>query len=80
MKHHYRIYRTILQQQDVSPYGELNYLPWTSRMKKERRIKSQILPDFTSEWLEFQSTGPPDLLSVWTMYFDGSKRIQGAGA
>jgi hypothetical protein len=40
-------------------------------------IKSQILPDFTAEWLELQSAGPPDLSSVWTMYFDGSKRIQG---
>jgi hypothetical protein len=38
------------------------------------------LPDFTAEWLELQSTGPLDLSSVWTMYFDSSKRIQGAGA
>jgi ribonuclease HI len=38
------------------------------------------LPDFTSEWLELQNTGPPDLSSVWTIYFDGSKRVQGAGA
>jgi hypothetical protein len=43
-------------------------------------IKSQVLPDFTAEWLELQNTGPPDLSSVWTMYFDGLKRIQGAGA
>jgi ribonuclease HI len=48
--------------------------------EKRKVIKSQILPDFTVEWLELQSTGPPDLSSVWTMYFDGSKRIQGAGA
>jgi ribonuclease HI len=48
--------------------------------EKRKAIKSQILPDFTAEWLELQSTGPPDLSSVWTMYFDGSKRIQGAGA
>jgi ribonuclease HI len=48
--------------------------------KKRKAIKSQVLPDFTTEWLELQSTGPPDLSSVWTMYFDGSKRIQGAGA
>jgi ribonuclease HI len=47
--------------------------------EKRKAIKSQILPDFTAEWLELQSTGPPDLSSVWTMYFDGSKRIQGAG-
>jgi ribonuclease HI len=48
--------------------------------EKRKAIKSQILPDFTAEWLELQSIGPPDLSSVWTMYFDGSKRIQGAGA
>jgi ribonuclease HI len=27
-----------------------------------------------------QNTGPPDLSSVWTIYFDGSKRVQGAGS
>jgi hypothetical protein len=48
--------------------------------KKRKAIKLQVLPDFTAEWLELQSTGPPDLSSVWTMYFDGSKRVQGIGA
>jgi hypothetical protein len=43
--------------------------------EKRKAIKSQILPDFTVEWLELQSAVPPDLSSVWTMYFDGSKRI-----
>jgi ribonuclease HI len=47
---------------------------------KRKAIKSQVLPDFTAKWLELQNTGPPDLSSVWTMYFDGSKRVQGAGA
>jgi hypothetical protein len=41
--------------------------------EKRKAIKSQVLPDFTAEWLELQNTGPPDLSSVWTMYFDGSK-------
>jgi hypothetical protein len=48
--------------------------------KKMKAIRSQILPDFTVEWLELQNTGPPDLSSVWTMYFNGSKRVEGAGA
>jgi ribonuclease HI len=48
--------------------------------EKRKAIKSQILPDFIAEWLKLQNTGPPDLSSVWMMYFDGSKRIQGAGA
>jgi ribonuclease HI len=33
-----------------------------------------------AEWLELQNTGPPDLSSVWTMYFNGLKTVQGAGA
>jgi hypothetical protein len=48
--------------------------------EKRKAIKSQILPDFIAEWLELQSTGLSDLSSVWTMYFDGSKRVQGVGA
>jgi ribonuclease HI len=44
--------------------------------EKRKAIKSQVLLDFTAEWLELQNTRPPDLSSVWTMYFDGSKRVQ----
>jgi ribonuclease HI len=47
---------------------ELSPLDITYEKRKE--IKSQVLPDFTAEWLEQQNTGPPDL----------SKRVQGAGA
>jgi hypothetical protein len=32
--------------------------------EKGKAIKSQILADFTAEWLDLQSTGPPDLSSV----------------
>jgi hypothetical protein len=48
--------------------------------EKIKTIKWQILPDFTTEWLELQNIGQPDLSSVRTMYFDGSKRVEGAGA
>jgi hypothetical protein len=48
--------------------------------ENRKAIKSQVLPDFTAEWLELQNIGPPDLLSIWIMYFDGSKRVQGARA
>jgi hypothetical protein len=48
--------------------------------EKRKAIKSQILPDFTAEWLELQNTCHPDLSSVWTVYFDGSKRVEGARA
>jgi hypothetical protein len=63
----------------VSLWG-IELSPMDITYKKRKAIKSQVLPDFTAEWLELQSTGPPDLLSTWTMYFDGSKRVQGAGA
>jgi ribonuclease HI len=63
----------------VSLWG-IELSPLDITYKKRKEIKSQVLPDFTAEWLELQNTGPPDLSSVWTMYFDGSKRVQGAGA
>jgi ribonuclease HI len=62
----------------VSLWG-IELLPLDITYEKRKAIKSQVLPDFTAEWLELQNTGPPDLSSVWTMYFDGSKRVQGAG-
>jgi ribonuclease HI len=63
----------------VSLWG-IELSPLDITYEKRKAIKSQILPDFTAKWLELQSAGSPDLSSVWTMYFDGSKRIQGAGA
>jgi hypothetical protein len=61
----------------VSLWG-IELSPLDIMYEKRKAIKSQILLDFTTEWLELQNTGPPDLSSVWTMYFDGSKRVQGA--
>jgi ribonuclease HI len=63
----------------VSLWG-IELSPLDITYKKQKAIKSQVLPDFTAEWLKLQNTGPPNLSSVWTMYFDGSKRVQGAGA
>jgi ribonuclease HI len=63
----------------VSLWG-IKLSPLDITYEKRKAIKSQVLPDFTAEWLELQNTGPPDLSSVWTMYFNGSKRVQGAGA
>jgi hypothetical protein len=48
--------------------------------EKRKAIKYQVLPDFTAEWLELQNTGPPEMSSIWTMYFNRSKRVQGAAA
>jgi ribonuclease HI len=63
----------------VSLWG-IELSPLDITYEKRKAIKSQVLPDFIAEWLELQNTGPLDLSSVCTMYFDGSKRVQGAGA
>src|SRR4051812_36584669 len=43
-------------------------------------IKAQVLPNFMVEWMVVQTPGPPDLSNSWKMFFDRSKRQQGAGA
>src|ERR1041385_4158051 len=54
--------------------------PRDLQYKHPTAIKAQVLPDFLVEWTEVQTPGPPDLSSSWSMFFDGSKRQQGAGA
>jgi ribonuclease HI len=43
-------------------------------------IKTQALVDFVSEWTEHQVPDNPEITEVWRMYFDGSLKLQGAGA
>jgi hypothetical protein len=43
-------------------------------------IKTQALVDFVSEWTEQQVLDNPETAEVWWMYFDGSLKLQGAGA
>jgi hypothetical protein len=43
-------------------------------------IKTQTLVDFISEWTEHQVPESPEVAEVWRMYFDGSLKLQGAGA
>jgi ribonuclease HI len=43
-------------------------------------IKTQALVDFISEWTEQQVPDNPEATEVWRMYFDGSLKLQGAGA
>src|SRR4051812_6142204 len=50
------------------------------QFKHPTTIKAQVLPDFLVEWTEAQTPAPLDLSNSWTMFFDGSKRQQGAGA
>jgi hypothetical protein len=43
-------------------------------------IKTQALVDFVSEWTKQQVPNNPVTTEVWRMYFDGSLKLQGAGA
>src|SRR6266498_3683724 len=51
-------------------------LTFQSRMT----IKSQALVDFITEWTEVQTPAITEKLEYWTMYFDDSLMIEGAGA
>ena len=52
---------------------ELDFKPRTA-------IKSQALVDFLAEWIEIQAPTSIEQLAYWTMYFDESLMIEGAGA
>jgi hypothetical protein len=48
--------------------------------KPRTTIKSQTLVDFMAEWRENQIPTPIDKPEHWTMYFDGSLKLDGGGA
>jgi hypothetical protein len=48
--------------------------------KPRTAIKSQALVDFMVEWRENQLPTPTDRPEHWVMYFDGSLKLEGAGA
>ena len=43
-------------------------------------INTLALVDFISEWTEHQVPDSPEVAEVWRMYFDGSLKMQRAGA
>src|SRR6266540_2322371 len=43
-------------------------------------IKSEALANFIAEWMKIQTPAITEKLEYWTMYFDGSLMIEGAGA
>jgi ribonuclease HI len=47
--------------------------------KPRTTIKSQALVDFMAEWRENQIPTPVDKPEHWTMYFDGSLKLDGSG-
>jgi hypothetical protein len=50
------------------------------RVPAPHGVKTYALVDFISEWTEHQVPDSPELAEVWRMYFDGSLKLQGAGA
>jgi ribonuclease HI/dsDNA-binding SOS-regulon protein len=48
--------------------------------KPRTTIKSQALVDFMAEWRENQLPTPTEQPEHWVMYFDGSLKLEGAGA
>ncbi|MCQ8064041.1 ribonuclease HI family protein [Salmonella enterica] len=52
----------------------------TLDFKPRTAIKSQALVDFVAEWTENQVPTPVERPEHWVMYFDGSLKLEGAGA
>jgi ribonuclease HI len=52
----------------------------TVDFKPRTTIKSQALVDFMAEWRENQLQTPTERPEHWVMYFDGSLKLEGAGA
>jgi ribonuclease HI len=48
--------------------------------KTRTTMKSQALVDFMAEWQENQIPTPTECPEHWVMYFDGSLKLEGAGA
>ena len=58
--------------------GQFNFSLWILSLKQKRR-SNQALTDFLAEWIEQQQ--PTQVHSEhWTMFFDGSKMLNGSSA
>jgi ribonuclease HI len=54
--------------------------PYTLGFRSRSTIKSQALVDFIVEWTDMNTPASPTSVEHWTMYFDSSLNIDGAGA
>ena len=54
--------------------------PFSLEFASRTTIKSQALVDFIVEWTDLSASASPESNEYWTMYFDGSLTIDGAGA
>ena len=54
--------------------------PFSLEFASRTTIKSQALVDFIVEWTDLSTPASSESDEYWTMYFDGSLTIDGAGA
>ena len=57
----------------------IELLPFEITYGPRRAIKSQVLADFVTEWMEAELPKEYNTYSNWIMYFDGSKMLAGLG-
>jgi hypothetical protein len=50
------------------------------KYEPRKAVKSQALAKFVADWQEVQQVEKLPYLQYWTMFFDGSKNADGAGA
>jgi len=53
--------------------------PFLLDFQSRTTVKSQALVDFITEWTDLNTTPSPDVFDHWSMFFDGSLNINGAG-
>jgi len=54
--------------------------PFSLDFRSRTTVKSQDLVDFIAEWTDLNEPPSPDVSDYWSMFFDGSLNINGAGA
>jgi len=54
--------------------------PFSLDFQSRTIVKSQALVNFITEWTDLNAPPSPDVFHRWSMFFDGSLNINGAGA
>jgi ribonuclease HI len=93
LRHYFQVYsitavtdyllNDILRNQDATgriPKWEVEHGALNIDFKPRTNIKSLPLDDFMAEWQENQLPTPIERPEHWMMYFDGSLKLEGAGA
>jgi hypothetical protein len=93
LRHYFQAHKIMIP--SSSPLGEIirnrdansRIIKWSVELGEfdiefclRQAIKSQILADFVSEWIEIQMPPPREWPEHWIMYFDGALNLEGTGA